>query len=214
MPEFQGNSDKEETFKFASMLLEAGWMDIHAFVNGAATLQVRTLYVAHGSKIKVTVKDKEAKALETVEGFVYADFFRKKVALTAAHAPGIFFEAELPDHGLKAIGQKLIVKPAIRVYEPAWKDKATGKAVTELKRGMDLEIEAKTENLPDGAEARIVNSPPRTNAAAPRRSTRPRSSSSRPGPTGPAPRSPPSTSSTSWWWRRPIRRGTRCPIRR
>jgi hypothetical protein len=156
MPEFQGNSDKEETFKFASMLLEAGWMDTHAFVNGAATLQVRTLYVAHGSKIKVTIKDKEAKALETVEGFVYADFFRKKVALTAAHAPGIFFEAELPDHGLKAIGQKLIVKPAIRVYEPTWKDKATGKAVTEIKRGMDLQIEAKTENLPDGADARIV----------------------------------------------------------
>jgi len=156
MPEFQGNSDKEETFKFASLLLEAGWLDTHAFVNGTAALQVRTLYVAHGSKIKVTVKDKEAKTLETVEGFVYADTFRKKIALTPAHAPGIFFEVELPDHHLKAIGQKLLVKPAIRVYEPTWKDKATGAAVKDIKRGMDLQIEAKTENLPDGSDARIT----------------------------------------------------------
>jgi len=137
MPEFQGNSDKEETFKFASLLLEAGWLDTHAFVNGTAALQVRTLYVAHGSKIKVTVKDKEAKTLETVEGFVYADTFRKKIALTPAHAPGIFFEVELPDHHLKAIGQKLLVKPAIRVYEPTWKDKATGAAVKDIKRSQD-----------------------------------------------------------------------------
>jgi hypothetical protein len=156
MPDFQGNTDKEETFKFTSLLLEAGWLDPIGYVNGSASLEVRTLYVAHGSKIKVTVKDKEAKTLETVEGFVYADFFRKKIALTPAHAPGIFFEVELPDHGLKAVGQKLAVKPAIRVFEPTWKDKATGKAVTEIKRGMDLQIEAKTEGLPDGADASIT----------------------------------------------------------
>ena len=156
MPEFQGNSDQEETFKFASLLLEAGWMDTHGFVNGTASLQVRTLYVAHGSKIKVTLKDKEAKVLETLEGFVHADLFRKKIALTPAHAPWLFFEVELPDHHLKAIGQKLPVKPAIRVYEPTWKDKATGTAVKDIKRGMDLQIEAKTENLPEGSDARIT----------------------------------------------------------
>ena len=156
MPEFQGTTDKEETFQLTSMLLEAGWLDFIGYVNGHATLEVRTLYVSHGSKIKVSVKDKEGKTLETVEGFVFADFFRKKVALTPAHAPGIYVEVELSEHSLKAVGQKLLVKPAIRVYEPKWKDKATGAAVTELKRGMDLEVEAKTENLPDGTEARFT----------------------------------------------------------
>ncbi len=156
MPEFQGTTDKEETFQLTSMLLEAGWIDSVGYVNGTATLQVRTLYVSHSSKIKVTVKDKEGKTLETVEGFVFADFFRKKVALTAACAPGIFFEVELSEHSLKAVGQKLVVKPAIRVYEPKWKDKKTGAAVKELKRGMDLEVEAKTEGLADGTDARIT----------------------------------------------------------
>jgi hypothetical protein len=112
--------------------------------------------VSHGSKIKVTLKDREGKTLDTVEGFVYADFFRKRVALTPAHAPGIYFEVELPEHSLKAVGQRLMVKPAIRVYDPKWKDKATGAAVKELKRGMDLEVEAKTEGLADGTEARIT----------------------------------------------------------
>ncbi|MEO7426586.1 MAG: serine hydrolase, partial [Fibrobacteria bacterium] len=156
MPEFQGITDKEETFQIKSMLLDAGWLDKEGHVGGTATLEVRTLYVAHGSDIKVVLKDKEGKTLDSISGSVYAELFRKKIPLTVAYAPGVYFEVELPDHGLKALGRKLAVKPAIRLYDPTWKDKATGAAVSKVTRGMDLLVEVKTEGLAEGDDARLT----------------------------------------------------------
>lgn len=156
MPEFKGNADKRETFKIDSFILDASWVESEGMVGGKATLQVRTAYVSHGSPIKATLKNREGKAVGTVEGVVYADLFRKQLVLPPDSAGGAYFEAELPKHGLKAIGTRLIVRPQGKLTSPAWKDLATGGAVEKIKRGTDLSVEVKTEGIPEGAEASVT----------------------------------------------------------
>lgn len=154
MPEFSGSADKQETFQIKSLILEAAWLAKEAAVGTMVGLQVRTLYVAHGAPIKVTVKNREGKTLETVQGVIYADLFRKQIVLGKDAAGGVYFEVELTKHSLKMTGPRLIVGPVIRLYDPTWKD--GGKAVSKLKRGADLLIEVKAENIPEGSEARLL----------------------------------------------------------
>jgi hypothetical protein len=156
MPDFKGSADKLETFQLKSLILGACWLEKEAVIGGEATLEVRTLYVAHGAPISFTVKNLEGKTLEKIEGVVYADFFRKKIILAKDAAGGAFFEIELPKHGLRATGPRLNVRPRARVYEPIWKDMASGGSVSKVKRGMDLLVEAKTEGIAEGAEGRIL----------------------------------------------------------
>lgn len=156
MPEFSGSSGKQESFQIPSMILEAGWIEKEGSVGATVGIQVRTVYVSHGAPISVTLKNREGKTLEKIDGVVYADMFRKKILLTKETAGGVFFEVELPKHNLKATGPRLNVKPLIRLYEPKWKDKAKGVEPAKIKRGADLLVEVKTENIPEDAEGRVT----------------------------------------------------------
>lgn len=155
MPEFNGSADKLETFQLKSRILEVSWLEENGSVGASVGLEVRTLYVAHGAPLSITVKNREGKTLRMIDGVVYADLFRKRIRLEKEAAGGVFFEVELPKHGLKATGPRLAVGPVVRLYEPSWKSKDGGKA-DKIKRGMDLLVEVKAENIPDGADARIL----------------------------------------------------------
>ena len=155
MPEFSGSADKLETFQIKSLILDASWMVKDAAVGATVGLQVRTVYVAHGAPISVTIKNKEGKTLQKIDGVVYADLFRKQIKLDKDAVGGIYFEVELAKHSLKAVGPRLAVGPLVRLFEPTWKTRDGGKA-DKIKRGMDLLVEVKTENIPDGADARIT----------------------------------------------------------
>ncbi len=153
MPEFSGSADKMETFQVKSLILEAVWLAKEGAVGTTVGIQIRTLYVAHGAPIKVTVKNREGKTLETIQGVMYADLFRKQIVLGKDAAGGVFFEAELTKHSLKMTSPRLMVGLAIRLFDPSWKE--DGKAVSKLRRGADLLIEVKTENIAEGSEARL-----------------------------------------------------------
>jgi hypothetical protein len=155
MPEFTGSADKLETFQIKSLILSAAWLAREAAVGATVGLEVRTCYVAHGGPITVTIKNREGKTLQKVDGVVYADFFRKQIQLGQDAVGGVFFEAELSKHGLKAVSPRLAVGPQVRLFDPAWKKK-DGKPADKIKRDDDLSIEVKTENIAEGAEARVT----------------------------------------------------------
>ena len=156
MPSFTGQADKEEVFKLPSAILECLWQDKAGYVNGASTLEVRTAFVADGSPIQVTLKGRDGSTLEVLKGNVYAGLYRKQVVLGAKASGGVFFEVELPEHNLKGPGPALKTAGTIVLSEPKWTDKATGKAVTLLKRHTEVDIEVKAQGAPDGAEASVT----------------------------------------------------------
>lgn len=144
----QGQTDQEVTFQLQSALLDARWLDSEGFVNGAATLEIRTLNVGDGAKVTVVLRDRQGSSLEEFKGQVIAGLHRRRIPLKANAEGGVFFEVKLPDHGLSAISGRLIVGPAIALKAPQWKDHEEGSAVSKLKRGMHLELECETLNVP------------------------------------------------------------------
>ncbi len=155
MAKFTGQTDKVEIFQLQSLILDAYWHVPEGYVNGSATLEVRTAYVATGSPLTVTIKNIKGETLEKLSGKIVSEIYRKKITLGPKAAGGIFFEVELPEHHLKAQGPNLRVPASIKLSHPTWKEKATGKDVTVLKREMHLILETTVEGVPENTDGTI-----------------------------------------------------------
>ena len=148
MPKFTGETDKVLKVKLKSVLLGARWDSDHVSQSGTIPLEVQTQFVSDGSTIKITVKDAEGKAVETLNGKVGANFYRARYAVTKPNKTGgMFFEAELPDHGLKGVSGKVAVLPPTRVTEPKWLD-ADKKEPKTLHPGGRYALLAKVDAIP------------------------------------------------------------------
>lgn len=155
MPKFKGQTDKVLKVQMKSSLLSAGWGLAAVSMGGKIPIEVETLFVADGSDIKVTVKDLEGGVVETLEGKVLSGYYRAIFPLTKPNKTGgMYFEAELAAHHLKAVGPKLRVLPPVQITDLKWAD-GSGAAITEAKAGQRVELSAKVAGPPDGTEAYI-----------------------------------------------------------
>lgn len=156
MPKFNGETDKVLKIKLASVLLGARWASDHVSQTGAIPLEVQTHFVADGSAVKITVKDAEGKAIETLNGKVFSNWYRTGYAVTKPNKTGgMFFEVELPDHKLKGVSGKVAVLPPSRVTEPKWLGD-DGKEPEELHPGERYTLQAKIEAIP-GKDGVVFN---------------------------------------------------------
>ena len=60
MPEYKGQTDQVLNIKLQSYILNCFWGLSEAAMGGQAPIEVRTAYVADGSKIEITIKAKVA----------------------------------------------------------------------------------------------------------------------------------------------------------
>lgn len=156
MPKFNGETDKVLKVKLKSALLGARWADDHVSQAGVISLEVQTHFVADGSKVKVTVKDADGKAIETLNGTIGANCYRVRYGVTKPNKTGgMFFEAELPDHGLKGVSGKVAVLPPSKVSEPKWLDEDKKKEPEDLHPGQRYLLSAKVEAIPGKDDAVI-----------------------------------------------------------
>lgn len=130
MPAYTKPTDTAHKIQLESHLIYALWMSGLAHAGQEAELEVRTSLVGNGAKIKITCKTENGRKLDKVEGTVFNNRYAGKVLVPEKCKPDdmIFFEAELPKHGLKGESNSIPVRPAIKVSKLQW-DR------TEVKRG-------------------------------------------------------------------------------
>jgi hypothetical protein len=152
MPGYTKPTDTAHKIQVKSNLIYALWTYKSAHAGQEAGLEAKTSFVGNGAKIKVTCKNESGKKLDKVEGEVFNNKFEGKVLIPDNVKPHdmVFFEAELPKHGLKGESNLIPVKPAIKVTSLRWDRR-------EVKRGDMVTLTCQFQSgVEDGDEATVV----------------------------------------------------------
>jgi hypothetical protein len=122
MPTYQVPTDIAHKVKLESHLIYTLWMNKCAHAGQEAQMEVKTSLVGNGAKIKITCKNDSGKKLTKVEGVVFNNKFEGVVLIpdNVKSDEMVFFEAELPKHGLKGESNLIPVRPAIKVSKLQW----------------------------------------------------------------------------------------------
>ena len=122
MPTYTKPSDTANKIQLESHLIYAIWTVGLAHAGQEAQLEVRTSLVGNGAKIKITSSTENGKKLDKVEGTVFNNRYTGKVLIPDNCKPDdmIYFEAELPKHGLKEQSNSIPVRPVIKVSKMQW----------------------------------------------------------------------------------------------
>jgi|WetSurMetagenome_2_1015567.scaffolds.fasta_scaffold172691_2 hypothetical protein len=122
MATFTKPTDTAHKIKLDSNLIYALWTYKRAHAGQEAGLEVKTSLVGNGAKIKITCKNESGKKLEKTEGVIFNNKFDGKILIPEKANPDdtVFFEAELPKHGLKGESNSIPVRPAIKATQLQW----------------------------------------------------------------------------------------------
>lgn len=152
---FQGETDKVLKIKLPSAIVKAGWGENEIAVGGRVMLEVQTAWVSDGSDITIQVKDAEGNSIETLKGKIYYNFFRTQYLVAKPNKTGgMFFEAEMNDHGLKAVSHKMKVWPVVQITELKWLDEK-GATLNEVSEEQLVELTAKITGPTNGTKGYI-----------------------------------------------------------
>jgi hypothetical protein len=169
MPTYTKPTDTAHKIRLESHLIYAFWMFKRAHAGQEAELEVRTSFVGNGAKIKITCKTENGKKLDKAEGVVFNNRYFGKVLIPDTCKPDemIYFEAELPKHGLKGESNSIPVRPVIKVTKLQW-DRAEVKredAVTltcEFQSGVEDGDDATVliyEHNPNSSDIKVIGIP-------------------------------------------------------
>jgi hypothetical protein len=162
-------TDTVHKIKLESHLIYALWSYNRAFAGEETELEVRTSLVGNGAKIKITCKTEKGKKLGKVEGTIFDNRFKGKVLIPENCKPNemIYFEAELPKHGLKDESNSIPVRPQIVVTKMQWdrqevKRKDAVKITCQFKNGMEDGDDAMViiyEHNPNSSDLKVASIP-------------------------------------------------------
>ncbi len=148
MSTHQGGTDSVHKVSLPSAIQAAWWGAPQAEVGGEAPLEASTLFVGDLAEMKAEIRTKDGKTLGTVSGKVAAGRWSAVFTLPEKSEGEVYFEAELPKHGLKARSGLLRVQPRRLLSNAKW-DK------TEARRGDVVKLTADAQKFADGAEVSL-----------------------------------------------------------
>jgi len=153
MPTYQGQTDQVLKIKLPSAILGARWGEHEVAIGGTIMLEVTTQWVADGAEIQITVKDFEGGTVETLKGKVFSGIHRRQYQVSKPNKTGgMYFEAELKAHGLKAMGPKVKVWPAVDITALEWLDDK-GKALKTVTGDQNMILRAKVKSSASNLKA-------------------------------------------------------------
>ena len=74
---FSGQTDELLTVELPSRIAYAKWRGNATSAGGVITIEVMTQWVANNSNITISIKDRDGGAVETINGKVWNNLFRK-----------------------------------------------------------------------------------------------------------------------------------------
>lgn len=141
----RGATDSTHKVTLSSAIQVARWTVPSAAAGETAPLEIRTHFVGDGSDVKIEVRTKSGKTLGRTQAKVGRNVCALGFSVPEKTAEDIFFEAQLPDHGLKARSNLLKVLPPRSVSNARWDRK-------EARRGDIVKLQVDTRGIPDGTE--------------------------------------------------------------
>lgn len=149
---FTKSSDAHHKIKLESNLIYALWSFKQAHAGQEATFEVRTSLVGNGAKIKATCWTEGGKKLDKIEATMSNNKFTGTLLIPEKCKPDelIYFDVEMPKHGLKDESNSIPVRPVIKVSKMQWDRK-------EVKRKDVVTLTCQFESgVEDGDEATVV----------------------------------------------------------
>lgn len=148
---FTKSTDKEHKIKLESSIIYATWSANEIHAGSEAGVEVRTLFVGEGSKIKITGKSEKGKKLGKLTGEVYGNGFTGKLTIPDKIKPGDFgyFEVKLPGLGANAESNRVSIRPKIEVSNMKWDKK-------EALQGDTLKLTANVEGVRNESEVKVI----------------------------------------------------------
>jgi hypothetical protein len=169
MPSFTKPTDTSHKIQLESHLIYALWTFKRAHAGQEAELEVKTSLVGNGAEIKITCKNDNGKKLDKSEGVIFNNKYNGKVLIPddVKSDEMIFFEAELPKHGLKVESNSIPVRPAIQVTQIQWdrtevKRKDVVTMTCQFQNGVEDDDEATVliyEHNPNCSDIKVVSIP-------------------------------------------------------
>lgn len=148
---FSKSTDKEHKVKLESSILHAAWSTNVAYAGSEIGVEVKTMFVGEGGKIKITGKSEKGKKLGKINDKIFGNGYSGKLTIPEKIKIGdkAFFEVKLPQLGLSAKSNRIPIYPRIVVSNMAWDKKEAG-------RGDTLKLAADVEGVRDESEVKII----------------------------------------------------------
>ena len=145
------STDTTHRITLTSTMAYADWEQVYAPVGQVVGFLVGTVFVGNGAPIEVTGLSDKGKKLGKVKGKITGNSFSGTLTVPAGVAIGdkVYFEANLPKHGLRMQSNHIPVVPPIQVTQMTW-------SAAEARRGDTLTLSAAVSNLDDGAEGTVT----------------------------------------------------------
>ena len=169
MPEFSGSTDEKHVFTLPSEIERVRWLRRQAAPGGVVGLQIRTIFCAVGSAIKVKIEDAQGTVHQTLSGELPGQDVTLQVRVPEAATGGLLAKVEMPNHGLSAASEALALTKPIKLRGPRWSTET-------VTRGDIVTLTAEAKGAPDGQGAivRIFERDPGQGAHDPVTQLRPR----------------------------------------
>lgn len=148
MPEFTGSTDEKHVFTLPSEIERVRWLRRQAAPGGIVGLQIRTLFCAIGSQIEIRLVDAQGTVHDTISGTLHAEELNLQLRVPDEAVGGLLAKVRMPNHGLSADSEALLILDPVRVYGARWSTKT-------VKRGDIVTLTAEAKDAPDGRKAPV-----------------------------------------------------------
>ncbi|MGL1900907.1 MAG: hypothetical protein OCC49_02135 [Fibrobacterales bacterium] len=153
---FSGQTDELITVDLPSRIIYAKWRGNATSAGGVITIEVMTQWVANGSAIKVTIKDRDDGQVEVIEGKVWNNLFRKDYVPEPNDTQGLKFTAELADHSLEADSNIMRVFPTVTIENLQFLNGEDEAVLESVKDGQAVILDAEITGPPDGTKCIVT----------------------------------------------------------
>ena len=147
---FDKSTDTEHKVELESKIELALWKKLRAPAGQKVDFEVMTLFVGNGAPIKVAGKSEKGKKLGKIKGEVKGNKFAGQFLIPEDIELDdlVFFEVDLPKHGLQAESNRIPAVPKIIVTNLKWSQ-------AKAKRGDEIKLTADVKGVRDNTEATI-----------------------------------------------------------
>ncbi len=148
MSKHQGGTDSLHRVTLPSAISAAWWRVPSCDVGSEAPWEVATSLVGDGAEMKIEVRTKDGKTLGRTSGKVGKSQCFGHFVLPSGSEGEVYFQAELPKHGLQARSNLLRVLPRRSITNARWDRQ-------EATRGEIVKLLADSAGFEDGSDAKL-----------------------------------------------------------
>lgn len=148
---FTKSTDTVHREKLESSIAYANWLADAAHGDTEVGFEIQTVFVGQGAAIKIKGKSDKGKTLGKISDTISGNYYTGKMPIpdNIQADDYVYFEVELPKHGLKETSNRIPAGPPIKVTNMKWDKK-------EARRGDIVKLSADIAGVNEGTEVKVI----------------------------------------------------------